>query len=112
MAENWSDKNYSMIDNIETKTEKALIVGVLLPCREIWKVKETLSELFQLTLSAGATVFEQIIVKQPKIKAAYYIGSGKAEEISHVVRENNITIVIFDDDLSPLQGRSHIFGQN
>jgi len=106
MAENWSDKNYPMIDNIETKTEKALIVGVLLPFREKWKVEETLSELFQLTLSAGATVSDQIIVKQSKIKAGYYIGSGKAEEISHVVRENDITIVIFDDDLSPLQGRN------
>ena len=106
MAENWSDKNYPMIDNIETKTEKALIVGVLLPFREKWKVEETLSELFQLTLSAGATVSDQIIVKQSKIKAGYYIGSGKAEEISDVVRENDITIVIFDDDLSPLQGRN------
>ena len=62
MAENWSDKNYPMIDNIESKTEKALIVGVLLPFREKWKVEETLSELFQLTLSAGATVSDQIIV--------------------------------------------------
>ena len=95
-----------MIENITEKKEKALIVGILLPSRDKWRVEETLSELFQLTLSAGAEVCDQLIIKQHKIKAGYYIGSGKAEEISQTIREKNISLVIFDDDLSPLQGRN------
>ena len=49
-------------------------------------------------------VYDQLIIKQHKIKAGHYIGIGKAEEISQTIRENNISLVIFDDDLSPLQG--------
>ena len=95
-----------MIENITEKIEKALIIGILLPSRDKWRVEETLSELFQLTLSAGAEVYDQLIIKQHKIKAGHYIGIGKAEEISQNIRENNISLVIFDDDLSPLQGRN------
>ena len=95
-----------MIENITEKIEKALIIGILLPSRDKWRVEETLSELFQLTLSAGADVYDQLIIKQHKINAGHYIGIGKAEEISQTIRENNISLVIFDDDLSPLQGRN------
>ena len=42
-----------MIENITEKIEKALIIGILLPSRDKWRVEETLSELFQLTLSAS-----------------------------------------------------------
>ena len=89
-----------MIENITEKIEKALIIGILLPSRDKWRVEETLSELFQLTLGK-VEVYDQLIIKQHKIKAGHYIGLGKAEEISQIIIENNISLVIFDDDLSP-----------
>ena len=46
------------------------------------------------------------LVRQQKIKAGHYIGTGKAEEISDWIKENRVSLVVFDDDLSPAQGRN------
>ena len=37
---------------------------------------------------------------------AYYIGKGKAEELAEIVEDKKIDLVIFDDDLSPVQVRN------
>ena len=54
----------------------------------------------------GATVTGRFLVRQQKIKAGHYIGTGKAEEISDWIKENRVSMVVFDDDLSPAQGRN------
>ncbi len=38
--------------------------------------------------------------------SAYYIGKGKAEELAQLVELNDINIIIFDDDLTPVQVRN------
>ena len=59
-----------------------------------------------LAESAGAEVLERLLVRQAKLKAGHYIGTGKAEEIAERVVEEEATMVVFDDDLSPVQGRN------
>ena len=86
--------------------ETVLLVGVLLRGEEEWKVKDTMDELAQLAESAGAEVAGRFLVRQQKIKAGHYIGTGKAEEISDWIKENRVSLVVFDDDLSPAQGRN------
>lgn len=98
-----------MSDLIETKsdeTESVLLVGVLLHGGEEWRVRDTMDELAQLAESAGAEVKGRFLVRQQKIKAGHYIGSGKAEEIADWIKENPVSMVVFDDDLSPAQGRN------
>ncbi len=98
-----------MSDLLETKsdeTESVLLVGVLLHGGEEWRVRDTMDELAQLAESAGAEVKGRFLVRQQKIKAGHYIGSGKAEEIADWIKENPVSMVVFDDDLSPAQGRN------
>ena len=90
----------------ENEVETVLLVGVLLRGEEEWKVKDTMDELAQLAESAGAEVKGRFLVRQQKIKAGHYIGTGKAEEISDWIKENRVSLVVFDDDLSPAQGRN------
>ncbi len=99
----------AMSDLLETQnneTETVLLVGVLLRGEEEWKVKDTMDELAQLSESAGAKVSGRFLVRQQKIKAGHYIGTGKAEEISDWIKENRVSMVVFDDDLTPAQGRN------
>ncbi len=69
------------------------------------EVRDHLSELESLTDTAGAlivaTVEQQIHSPHP----AYYIGTGKVEELRSVVAGSRASLVIFDEDLSPVQGR-------
>ncbi|UCC85430.1 MAG: GTPase HflX [Gemmatimonadota bacterium] len=70
------------------------------------EARDHLSELESLTDTAGAEViatFEQQ-VRSPH--PAYYIGSGKAEELRSVVASSGASLVIFDEDLSPVQGQN------
>ncbi|HKL21502.1 MAG TPA: GTPase HflX, partial [Tichowtungia sp.] len=89
------------------ETERAMLVGVWVRGQnEEWEVRDTLDELAQLTAGAGAEVLEQILCKQPKIQAGHFIGKGKAEEISRRVLELEANLVVFDEDLTPAQGRN------
>jgi GTP-binding protein HflX len=95
-----------LIENQDQTEERVLLIGVLLPGNEEWRVRDTLDELAQLAESAGAFVLERILVRQPKLKAGHFIGTGKAEELGEVAAEQKATMVVFDDDLSPVQGRN------
>jgi len=90
----------------ESILERVLIVGVLLRGGEEWRVKDTMDELAQLVESAGAEVAERVVVRQQKIRAGHYIGSGKTQELAELARERHLTMAVFDDDLSPAQGRN------
>ena len=87
--------------------ERAVLVGVAVHGRtDAWDVRDTLEELEQLTESAGAEVVGQMLCKQSKVHAAHFIGKGKAEELAQMAKDTGANLVIFDEDLSPAQGRN------
>ena len=90
-------------DNYE---ERVILIGVLLPGNPEWHARDTLKELEQLAKSAGAFVLQSILIKQAKLKAGQFIGSGKVEELFSVVASQKATMVVFDDDLTPVQSRN------
>ena len=94
-----------MIKN-DNHEERVLLIGVLLPGNPEWLAHDTLDELAQLARSAGAVVVESILIKQAKLKAGQFIGSGKVEELVSVVTSQKATMVVFDDDLTPVQSRN------
>ena len=51
-------------------------------------------------------VVDTVTQKLPKPTAPYYIGKGKAESIKDSCQDRQVTSVIFDDELSPAQGRN------
>ncbi|MQY52803.1 MAG: GTPase HflX [Firmicutes bacterium] len=69
-------------------------------------VEESLEELAFLTSSANAEVTCQTTQRRERINPACFIGRGKASEIKNLCAEQEITTVIFDDDLSPAQQRN------
>ena len=89
-----------------TKRERAILVGVATRDSPHSKVEEYLEELALLADSAGAEVVLRLIQERSSIDAAYYIGTGKADEVAYLVEERKVDLVIFDDDLSPVQVRN------
>jgi GTP-binding protein HflX len=88
------------------KKEKTLLVGVELTGKNARSVEESMEELAFLTSSADAEVTCQTIQRRERIDPACFIGRGKASEIKNLCAEQEITTVIFDDDLSPAQQRN------
>ena len=95
-----------LLETQNNDAETVLLVGVVLRNEEEWKVKDTMDELAQLVESAGAEVKGRFLCRQQKIKAGHYIGTGKAEEIADWIKETPVSMVVFDDDLTPAQGRN------
>jgi GTP-binding protein HflX len=88
------------------EADSVLLVGVHLRGEEEWRVKDTMDELAQLVESAGAVVKGRFLCRLPQIKAGHYVGTGKAQEIADWIKENPVEMVVFDDDLTPAQGRN------
>jgi GTP-binding protein HflX len=65
-----------------------------------------MEELRELANSAGAEVVDSVTQKLQRPTAPYYIGRGKAEGIRDAIQKQRVTSVIFDDELSPAQGRN------
>ena len=65
-----------------------------------------MEELRELASSAGAEVVDTVTQKLQKPTAPYYIGKGKAELIKESFKDQHVTSVIFNDELSPAQGRN------
>lgn len=86
--------------------EKTILVGLEHSGACRWDVEESLDELRQLASSAGAQVVDTIVQKLDKPTAPYYIGKGKAEDIARQCHAKQVASVIFDDELSPAQGRN------
>lgn len=65
-----------------------------------------LEELSLLAKSAGAVPVVTITAKRSSPDAAFFVGSGKAEEIANAVTDNQVELVIFNHALSPAQQRN------
>ena len=87
-------------------TEKTVLVGLEHDGVTRWDLEESLSELRELAATAGATVVDTVTQKLQHPTAPYYIGKGKAEEVAVRCTETGAGSIIFDDELSPAQGRN------
>ena len=67
---------------------------------------DTLAELGELAATAGALVVGRATQRKRDIDNATYIGSGKAEELSLTASALEADLLIFDDELSPVQTRN------
>ncbi len=86
--------------------ESAILVGVLTPATTQADLDDALDELEQLADTAGATVTDRVTQALPKLHTATFIGKGKVEELKQLVEKRGSDVVIFDDDLSPIQLRN------
>ena len=87
-------------------TEKTVLVGLEHNGVSRWDLQESLEELRELAATAGAKVVDTVTQKLEHPTAPYYIGKGKAEEVAARCTETGAGSIIFDDELSPAQGRN------
>ncbi len=88
------------------KQETAVLVGVITGNQKLEQAEEYLDELSFLTLTAGARVVKRYLQRLPKPHGGTFVGEGKLQEIALFVKDNEIDMVIFDDELSPSQIRN------
>ena len=92
----------------ETAPERAILVSVQV--REgrsrATDLEEDLMELGRLASTAGADVVGTFVQRVQRRNPAYLMGSGKVEELVEKVKSSEATLVIFDDELSPVQGKN------
>ncbi len=92
---------------IQPPVERAILVSA--PVRGSYHevhAQEHLEELQRLADTAGATVGGQMIQRIKKVSPKLLIGSGKLEELAELVVAHDATLVIFDEELSPVQGKN------
>lgn len=65
---------------------------------------EHLEELRRLTDTAGGEVVAEVSQRIDSPHAATYVGKGKVEEVASAVSLAGADLVIFDEELSPVQG--------
>ena len=86
--------------------ENTVLVGIVTKDQGVEKSKDYLDELDFLTITAGGIVVKRFVQKMSMPNPKTFIGSGKISEIKDFIIDNNISIVIFDDELSPTQERN------
>lgn len=67
---------------------------------------EHLEELARLADTAGAQVVGTLTQQLDRPHPGTYLGSGKVEELKLRIQELGATLVIFDDELTPAQGKN------
>ena len=94
------------MEEILDKKETAVFVAISTGVQNDRQVNEYLDELIFLATTAGVTGEKRFIQHLDHANARTFVGPGKLEEIKEYVHENEITYIIFDDELSPSQMRN------
>ena len=93
-------------DKINRPKEKAVLVGISGSGQQAQELEEYLKELAFLTDTAGGDPVKTFTQNMDAPNSKTFVGSGKLEEIRLYVKEKEIDLVIFDDELTPTQLRN------
>ena len=85
---------------------RAVLVGVVTRDDDPTEVEVGLDELARLLDTAGGETFARVVQNKSTPDPRTLIGSGKVQELSELCRNNEIGLVVFDCDLSPVQIRN------
>jgi GTP-binding protein HflX len=86
--------------------ERAVLVGAPLKTLNEGIAEEHLEELTRLTDTAGGEVVDIVRQRIDAPHPRFYIGKGKVEELRECVESTEADLVIFDDELTPAQGKN------
>lgn len=80
---------------------KSILVGININNEN--NFDESMAELKNLCLACQINSICQVEQNSKKINPTFYMGSGKIEELKKLVKENNVDIVVFNNELSASQ---------
>jgi GTP-binding protein HflX len=95
-----------MLEKEVINFEKTASVGIVTQNQSEEKLNEYLDELEFLTFTAGGEVIKRFSQKMERPNPKTFVGTGKIDEINLFVKENKISTVIFDDELTPSQQKN------
>ncbi|MBA4317106.1 MAG: GTPase HflX [Flavobacterium sp.] len=95
-----------MLEKETINFEKTAIVGIVTQNQSEEKLNEYLDELEFLTFTAGGEVVKRFSQKMERPNPKTFVGTGKIDEINLFVKENDISTLVFDDELTPSQQKN------
>ena len=96
----------ALIETSNRRPERVFLVGLELKSQSTWELQDSLSELGDLTATAGGEVIGNGIQRLDTPVSGTFIGPGKADEFAELCRKQDVDTVIFDNELSPAQSRN------
>jgi GTP-binding protein HflX len=96
---------HTLID-LEVPVEKAFLIAVATDDDSGWTASESLGELANLALTAGAEVVGAEWQNRRHVDPNWYIGKGKATELVSAKAETGFDLLVADDELSPAQQKA------
>jgi GTP-binding protein HflX len=88
------------VDLSDTR-EKALLISVSQASRS--ETEDSLDELAELARTADVVVLDRVIQRPRKLNPKYLMGEGKIKEVVIRAMQQGATLLLFDQDLSPMQ---------
>ena len=88
---------------LEQPVERAFLVAVDTGTAPGWNAEDSLAELANLALTAGADVVGAEWQNRRHVDPHWYVGKGKAEELVAAKSETGFDLLVADDELSPTQ---------
>jgi len=99
-------QEHRISDDSSDGIENAVLVSVIRAGTAVWQAEDHIDELAALADTAGAVEVARVMQPRMKPDPATYVGKGKVTEIGTLCTNHNAKLIIFDDDLSPVQVRN------
>ena len=98
----------SMLEKREDVRGRALLVGLCCDSAADFdnSDEDTMAELQELLTTAGGETVLTAMQNRHTPDPRTFIGEGKVQELKELIQANSIDLVIFDNELSPSQGRA------
>lgn len=95
------------MSEFEKKTaSEAILVGIADETAALDSLSRSLDELTRLLETAGGSVFARVTQVKDHPDVRTYVGSGKVKEIKELCENNDVSLVVFDSELTPSQIRN------
>jgi GTPase len=91
---------------VRPERERAILVGATFGSEMSEDAEWSLDELEALADTAGAESIDRMVQRRDAPDPATYLGRGKAKEVVSAANALDADILIFDDELTPAQGRN------
>lgn len=105
MTEAYINLEHPIYDSVREK-EKAILVSACLPSEDYERKLKSLDELERLAETAGIETVGKFVQSRKSINSSTYLGKGFLEDIRIKLDMKNAGLIIFDNELSPTQGRN------
>jgi GTPase len=86
--------------------ERTILIGLVTNRENAERIDDYLDELAFLVDTAGGITVKRFVQRIDSPDQRTFVGSGKLNEIKAFVKEEEIDIAVFDDELSPSQARN------